>query len=81
MGRPTRLINEIVAGKKSITPETAVQLGDALGTGPELWMNLESRTSSRRWSGADGLIVRRAKLYERFPVREMIKQGWIVQGG
>src|SRR3546814_10685153 len=24
-----------------------------------------------------GLITRRAKLYERFPVREMIKRGWI----
>ena len=77
MGRPTRLINEIVAGKKSITPETAVQLGDALGTGPELWMNLESQYQLSKVVRADGLIVRRAKLYERFPVREMIKQGWI----
>ena len=26
IGRPVRLINEIIAGKKAITPETAVQL-------------------------------------------------------
>ena len=43
MGRPVRLINEIIAGKRAITPETAVQLGDSLGTGAEVWLNLESQ--------------------------------------
>jgi len=77
MGRPTRLINEIVAGKKSITPETAVQLGDALGTSAELWMNLESQYQLSKVAPTDGVIARRAKLYERFPIREMVKQGWL----
>lgn len=43
IGRPTCLINEIIAGKRTITPETAIQLGEALGTGAELWMTLESQ--------------------------------------
>lgn len=77
IGRPVRLINEIIAGKKAITPETAIQLGDSLGTGPELWMNLESQYQLSKVRGADGLIARRARLYEQFPVREMIKRGWI----
>ena len=77
IGRPVRLINELIAGKKAITPETAIQLGDSLGTGPELWMNLESQYQLSRVQASDGLIARRAKLYERFPVREMIKRGWI----
>ncbi len=77
IGRPVRLINELIAGKKAITPETAVQLGDSLGTGPELWMNLESQYQLSKVRSTDGLIARRAKLYERFPVREMIKRGWI----
>jgi len=77
MGRPVRLINEIVAGKKAITPETAIQLGDSLGTGPELWMNLESQYQLSKVQATDGLVARRARLYERFPVREMIKRGWI----
>ncbi|MBS0514276.1 MAG: HigA family addiction module antidote protein [Proteobacteria bacterium] len=77
MGRPVRLINEIIAGKKAITPETAIQLGDSLGTGPELWMNLESQFQLSKVRSVDGLIARRARLYERFPVREMIKRGWI----
>ncbi|MBK7145632.1 MAG: HigA family addiction module antidote protein [Xanthomonadales bacterium] len=77
MGRPVRLVNEIIAGKKAVTPETAVQLGDALGTGPELWMNLESQYQLSKVQSTNGLVARRAQLYGRFPVREMIKRGWV----
>lgn len=77
IGRPVRLINEIIAGKKTITPETAIQLGESLGTGPEVWMNLESQYQLSKVRSADDLIARRAELYNRFPVREMIKRGWI----
>lgn len=34
-------LNEIINGRRGITPETALSLGDALGTGPELWLNLQ----------------------------------------
>lgn len=77
MGRPTRLINEIIAGKRAITPETAVQLGDALGTGPEVWMNLESQYQLSKVATKDGLVARRSRLYSLFPVREMIKRRWV----
>jgi len=77
MDRPVRLINEIVAGKKSITPETAVQLGDALGTGPELWLNLESQYQLSKVPRTDKDVARRAQLYAEFQVREMTKRGWI----
>ncbi|GHA76590.1 HigA family addiction module antitoxin [Cognatilysobacter bugurensis] len=77
MGRPVRLINELIAGKKGITPETAVQLGDALGTGAELWMNLESQYQLSKVAAGDGQVARRAELYSKFPVREMVKRGWL----
>ncbi len=34
-------INEIINGKRRITSEFAIDLGDALGTGAELWANLQ----------------------------------------
>ena len=34
-------VNEIVTGKRGITPETAMVLGDALNTTPEFWLNLQ----------------------------------------
>jgi len=77
IGRPVRLVNEIIAGKKAITPETAIQLGESLGTGPEVWMNLESQYQLSKVRSADDLIIRRAELYSRFPVREMVRRGWI----
>ena len=43
MGRPPRLINEIVHAKRAVTPETAIGLAMALGTSAEYWMNLESQ--------------------------------------
>jgi len=39
--RPMR-VNEIVRGKRSITAETALRLGAALGVSARFWMNLQS---------------------------------------
>jgi len=36
MGRPLPAVNEIILGKRSITPETAVALGSAFDTNAEL---------------------------------------------
>jgi HTH-type transcriptional regulator/antitoxin HigA len=77
IGRPVRLINEIIAGKRAITPETAIQLSASLGTSAELWMNLESQFQLSKASAPDILIEKKAKLYEKFPVREMIRRGWV----
>ncbi|WP_258003809.1 HigA family addiction module antitoxin [Fischerella thermalis] len=43
MGRPVQTINEIIRGTKQITPETAIELSQALGTSPEFWTNLEAK--------------------------------------
>ena len=77
MGRSQKLVSQLITGKIGITPETAVQLGDALGTGAELWMNLESQYQLSKVKVVNNVISRRAKLYEVFPVREMIKRRWI----
>src|ERR1019366_7717927 len=42
LGRPPRLVSELIAGKRAITPETAKGLGEAFNTGAQFWMNLES---------------------------------------
>ncbi|WP_244142172.1 HigA family addiction module antitoxin [aff. Roholtiella sp. LEGE 12411] len=43
MGRPIQTINEIIRGSKQITPETAIELSQALGTSFEFWTNLEAK--------------------------------------
>ena len=41
IGVPIQRINELVRGKRGVTPDTAWLLSKALGTTPEFWMNLQ----------------------------------------
>jgi addiction module HigA family antidote len=34
-------VNEIVTGKRGLTPATAMVFADALGTTPQFWLNLQ----------------------------------------
>lgn len=77
LGRPPRLISEIITAKRAITPETARGLGQALGTGAELWMTLESQYQLSRTPIANHALVRRTKIYGQFPVKDMQKRGWL----
>ncbi len=38
---PPNRISQIIAGKRSITAETALRLGKWFGTGPHIWLNLQ----------------------------------------
>lgn len=38
---PTNRITQILKGQRAITADTALRLGLWLGTGPELWLNLQ----------------------------------------
>jgi antitoxin HigA-1 len=35
-------LNELIKGKRGITADAALDLADALGTSPKLWMNLQA---------------------------------------
>ena len=38
---PPRRINDIVRGRRSVTADTALRIGQALGMTPEYWLNLQ----------------------------------------
>jgi addiction module HigA family antidote len=38
---PANRISQIIAGKRSISADTALRLGRWFGTGPGLWLNLQ----------------------------------------
>jgi antitoxin HigA-1 len=42
VGVPLQRVNEIVRGKRGITPDTAWRFAQSLGTTPEFWMNLQA---------------------------------------
>jgi HTH-type transcriptional regulator/antitoxin HigA len=70
-------LNLVINGKRQITPETAAAIGEAFGTGAKLWLNLES--SYRLWKQRPDVsdVARRAKLWEKAPMKEILRRGWI----
>jgi addiction module HigA family antidote len=42
IGVPTQRVNEIVRGKRGVSPDTAWLFAQAFGTTPEFWLNLQS---------------------------------------
>jgi HTH-type transcriptional regulator/antitoxin HigA len=75
--RPYQLVNEIIGGKRGITPETAKALAAALGTSPEVWMNLDSAYQLWKTAPVSPRVERQARIRAKYPVREMIRRLWI----
>lgn len=77
LDRPARLVSELISGKRAITPETARGLAAAFDTSAEYWMNLESQYQLSKVKTTHDNVARKAHLYSKFPVREMLRRGWI----
>ncbi len=77
-GRPVQTINEIVKGKKEITPETALEFERVLGTPAYIWLNLERdyRFNKARLEDLKRLQGEAARV-SKFPYAEMAKLGWV----
>lgn len=52
-------IADILAGKRAITPVMALRLGQYLGTGPELWVRMQSSYDLWKAERAFGKQIRR----------------------
>lgn len=75
--RPARLVNEVIAGKRGISPDTAREFAAALGTSAQFWLNLETAYQLSKTGPVSEHISREAHLRGKFPVREMVKRGWV----
>ena len=77
-GRPPQALNEIIKGKKAITPETAVELECVLGTPAYIWLNLE-RDYQYNKARLGNLKRLRAQVKEAraYPYAKMAELGWV----
>lgn len=80
LGMPEQSVNMVVSGKRGITADMARALGDAFDVAPEFFLNLQTAydLSHAKQPAAD--VARKARLQSAYPVREMIKRGWLVDG-
>jgi len=78
IGRSTKTVNEIVTGKVSLTPKTALQLEKALGISANFWNNLEMKYKTLLARKKQDEEYEQQKEYlEKYPYEEMVKNGWI----
>jgi HTH-type transcriptional regulator / antitoxin HigA len=78
LGRPLAAVNEIIKGKRAVTPEMAVALGRAFDQPPELWAHREAayRLSLVK-DAVDDDTAKKARLFEVAPIRDLQRRGWI----
>jgi HTH-type transcriptional regulator/antitoxin HigA len=78
LGRPEPSVNLILSGKRGITAEMAKALGEAFDISPDFFLNLQKMYDLSHAQEPDPGIAKRARFYwSSFPVREMIKRGWL----
>lgn len=59
LGVPTNRITEIVRERRGMTADTALRLGRWLGTGPDVWINLQKTWELRTAEEAHGAEIER----------------------
>ena len=83
LGRPAQFVSEIILGKKEITRESAAQIGAAIGTSAEMWLNLQDDYHLWRQSQDDQAQKRlddvrlRARMKELAPMSLLVGRGII----
>jgi HTH-type transcriptional regulator/antitoxin HigA len=77
LGMDPSHLNRVISGKSDINPDIAVSLGDAFDMPPEFFLNLQKLHDLHRAKRSDPGVRTRASWLSVFPVREMIKRGWI----
>ena len=77
LGMKPQQLNPVLTGKASITPDLAAALGDAFDMPAEFFANLQKLYDLHKARPVDPGVKARAAWVSVFPVREMIKRGWI----
>lgn len=70
-------LSPILNGKAGISYDMAIALGDAFDVSAEFFANLQKQYELQRAKRPDPGVRTRANWLSRFPVREMIRRGWI----
>jgi len=77
LGCHEQAVNLLVSGKRGISPEMAKALGAAFSVSAEFFSNLQKAYDLAQARDPDPGIALRARLQSFYPVREMIRRGWL----
>ena len=79
LGISEQMVNPILNGKRGISPEMAKMLGEAFDVPAEFFANLQQAYDLSQARTPDPSVAVRRNMQTAYPVREMIKRGWIEQ--
>lgn len=78
MGVTPKFVNELIAGKASLTPETALGLERALGTPAGFWLAREAHFQEAQARAEEAPALETLVPWlSKLPYREMMEFGWI----
>ena len=77
LGCKEQALNPILSGKRGISPEVAKALGQAFDVPAEFFLNLQRAYDLVQAHDPSPDVAIRARLQSKYPIREMIKRGWI----
>ena len=80
LGQTEQQLNPLLAGKRAITPDMARLLGDAFDASPHFFLNLQGQYDLKNAKEPDPAVRTRAGLQSSYPVRDMIRRGWVHDG-
>ncbi|MCA1404664.1 HigA family addiction module antidote protein [Ensifer sp. IC3342] len=80
LGQTEQQLSPLLSGKRAITPDTARLLGEAFDTAPQFFLNLQGQYDLQNAKEPDPAVRARAELQAHYPVRDMIRRGWIHDG-
>ncbi|CAN5443910.1 HigA family addiction module antitoxin [soil metagenome] len=63
IGVPYQRVNELVNGRRGVTPSTALRLAKFFDVSPDLWMNLQLRWELYRTLKAEAAELKRIRPY------------------
>jgi len=70
-------LNLIVSEKRGISPDMSKALGEALDLPLDYFANLQSAYDLARADDPDPSVSLRATIFSKYPIREMIRRGWL----
>jgi HTH-type transcriptional regulator / antitoxin HigA len=77
LGMKPQQLNPLLTGKVGITPDLAAQLADAFDMPADFFANLQKMYDLNKAKPVDPGVRARRQWVSVFPVREMIRRGWI----
>ena len=79
LGCTEQTLNPLLSGKRGISPEMAKALAGAFDVSAEFFLNLQKQYDLRLAQEPSPGVAIRANMQSNYPIREMIRRGWIEQ--